>query len=242
MKDLDGVKPYGDAPYKRPRDAATLILLRNPQGDPDVLMGRRSAALAFMPGLYVFPGGRTERCDFSAPRTGRLHEADERRLVDGLGARGSKSRAEALALSAIRETHEETGLLLGRQSAPGHKLTAPQWRPFYAHGIVPDLSGIRLLGRAITPPGRNRRFDTRFFVANADAIANGGEPVANSDEELEEVSWIRLADASAMKVHPITKTMIGIVIDRLKNDPRLEKSPPVPFFRTEHRRFVHTLE
>ena len=117
--------PYGPAPYRRPRDASTLILLRTDTGTPQVLMGRRSRKLAFMPGMYVFPGGRTERSDLTAPRTGQLHAGDADRLVKGMGKRGSLRRAEALVMAAIRETQEETGLLLGQAGTARSATTGP---------------------------------------------------------------------------------------------------------------------
>jgi 8-oxo-dGTP pyrophosphatase MutT (NUDIX family) len=71
--------------------------------------------------MFVFPGGRTERADLTAPRTGSLHAGDAERLVKGMGAKGSLRRAEALVMSAIRETHEETGLFIGKNGAAPHR-------------------------------------------------------------------------------------------------------------------------
>ena len=242
MERLDEAKPYGPAPHVRPRDAATLILLRNSGASMDILMGRRSEKLAFMPGMFVFPGGRTERADLTAPRTGALHEADGRRLVSGMGARGSLRRAEALAMAAIRETQEETGLLIGRNSQAQGNTGHASWRPFAQSGILPDLAAIRYLARAITPPGRVRRFDTRFFVADADHVTNPSELIANPAEELEEVRWIAMADMEHVLMADITRTTLGILEDRLRADPDLSRDMPVPFMRVEHRRFVRTLE
>lgn len=242
MKRTEEVKPYGPAPHVRPRDAATLILLRKSGGSTDILMGRRSDKLAFMPGMFVFPGGRTERADLTAPRTGSLHESDARRLVSGMGARGSLRRAEALAMAAIRETQEETGLLIGRNGQARGKTGHASWQPFAQSGVLPDLAAIRFLARAITPPGRVRRFDTRFFVADADHVTNPSELIANPAEELEEVRWIALADMETVLMADITRTILGILEDRLRADPELSRDMPVPFIRAEHRRFVQTLE
>ena len=243
MTERLNVPTSGAAPYVRPRDAATLIVLRGDVSDPQILMGRRSQAMAFMPGLYVFPGGRLERTDFSARRVGQLHEADQKRLIDGMGSRGSRSRAEALVMSAIRETQEETGLLLGRDAGDEtRRQTAPHWRPFAEHGVAPDLSGIRYLARAITPPGRVRRFDTRFFVAPETMIASDSDAVSSPDEELEEVTWIRLSDAYGLKIPPITGVVLDILAQRLKDDPGLTGAPPVPFYRVVKRHFIHTAE
>lgn len=241
-KVVRGAKPYGPAPYTRPRDAATLILLRKTGGKPQVLMGRRSDKLAFMPGMFVFPGGRTERSDLTAPRTGSLHEGDARRLMKGMGARGSLRRAEALALSAVRETHEETGLFIGRTGSGPVSTRSPSWRAFAERGVLPDLSAIRFVARATTPPGRVRRFDTRFFIADADHVANPSELIANPEEELDEVRWIGIDDLGGIRIPDITVTILDIVAHRLGEDPDLTRDLPVPYIRAENRRFVQTYE
>lgn len=235
-------KPYGPAPLTRPRDAATLILLRRTAGAPQVLMGRRSRKLAFMPGMFVFPGGRTERDDLTAARTGGLHPGDARRLVDGMGRRGSLRRAEALAMSAIRETHEETGLFIGRNGEAPTEARSPEWQAFAREGILPDLSALRFLARAITPPGRVRRFDTRFFIADADHVANPDGLIANPDEELEEVRWIGTDQLDDIQIPGITEAILDLLIRRLQEDPDLAQDVAVPFFRAENRRFVLTFE
>jgi len=240
LKFVEKTKPYGSAPYTRPRDAATLVLLRRSGGGQQVLMGRRSEKLVFMPGMFVFPGGRTERADLTAPRSGSLHPGDAKRLVDGMGARGSLRRAEALVMSAIRETHEETGLFIGTNGAPRLSKGPESWRAFAEAGVLPDLSAIRFIARAITPPGRPRRFDTRFFVADADHVCNPDELIANPAEELEEVRWIGFDDLGAIPLPDITVAILELLGDRLREDPDLTRDLPVPFIRAENRRFVQT--
>lgn len=235
-------KPYGPAPYTRPRDAATLILLRRTGGAPEVLMGRRARSLVFMPGMFVFPGGRTERADLTAPRTGSLRPADADRLVKGMGAKGSLRKAEALVMSAIRETHEETGLFIGKNGAARSSKGSESWRAFAEAGVLPDLSAIRFIARAITPPGRPRRFDTRFFVADADHVCNPDELNANPEEELEEVRWIGFNDLGEIKMPDITVVILELLANRLKEDPELSRDMAVPFFRAENRRFIQTFE
>ena len=220
MEFTDKTKAYGPAPYIRPRDAATLILLRKSGGSPQVLMGRRSEKLAFMPGVFVFPGGRTERSDLFAPRTGALHAGDAQRLVKGMGARGSLRRAEALAMSAIRETQEETGLFIGRNGSAPVSGVADAWRAFAESGVVPDLSALRFIARATTPPGRSRRFDTRFFLADADHVVNPDGLIANPDEELEEVRWIGLDAMQGVKMPNITEAILGTAVQPPEGRPR----------------------
>ncbi|MDD9822074.1 MAG: NUDIX domain-containing protein [Gammaproteobacteria bacterium] len=93
----------------RIRDAASLILLRGPADDPRVLLGCRAASNRFAPGMYVFPGGELQREDFAARAAGALGAA----CVARMGVRGDRARAEALAKAAVRETLEETGLMVG---------------------------------------------------------------------------------------------------------------------------------
>ncbi|TIU16313.1 MAG: NUDIX hydrolase, partial [Mesorhizobium sp.] len=105
-----------DAKPIRPRDAATLILLDRKGDEFLVLMGRRHARHAFMPGKFVFPGGRTDPADSRIPVATALQPEEQARLTAGVG-RTSPARARAIALSAIRETYEEAGLLIGQKGA-----------------------------------------------------------------------------------------------------------------------------
>ena len=98
----------------RPRDAATLILLDRNGKEVRVLIGRRHRAHAFMPGKFVFPGGRTDPTDSRVPASSELHPSEEAKLV-ATTKRGTRARARAIALSAVRETYEEAGLLLGKK-------------------------------------------------------------------------------------------------------------------------------
>ncbi len=150
----------------RPRDAATLILVeRRERGGARVLMGKRHAGHRFMPGKFVFPGGRVEPEDRRMVAAGALDPDVEAKLNVRV-RRPSPDFARALALAAIRETFEETGLAVG---VPDHG--APEnpppgaWTRFAATGVFPALDAIDFLARAITPPGRSRRFDARFLIA-----------------------------------------------------------------------------
>src|SRR5258708_7886916 len=90
-------------PVVRPRDAATLILIRRDGSAPQVLMGRRHGGHDFMPDKWVFPGGRIDRSDFRAPHATPLR----RDVAARLEKTTSPSRARALAMAAVRETFEE---------------------------------------------------------------------------------------------------------------------------------------
>ena len=209
--------PRASGPRQRPKDAATLILTRG--GDrPEVLMGRRAPGHVFMASKWVFPGGRIDRTDFTAADAGGLAPDAARRLEAELPGR----RARALALTAVRETFEETGLVLGRPAAPAS--VAGPWREYRALGALPDLSALAYVARAITPPGRTRRFDARFFMAPAEALLHP-EPTAGSGE-LDEIAWLPLDQARALDLPAITRFVLGEVAERLSAPDR-----PLPFVR-----------
>lgn len=175
-------------PYFRPKDAATLILIDRTAAKPKVLVGRRHDNVVFMPGKYVFPGGRVDKSDNRVPVAAPITSELEINLLKG-SPKISPARARALANAAIREACEETGLCLGRKAEKPVKLEGA-WKPFADAGLLPDPSGLFLIARAITPPGRVRRFDTRFFTADASAIAHRVEGVVHADAELVELVWV----------------------------------------------------
>ena len=118
-------------------------------------MGKRHAGLKFMPGKFVFPGGRIEAGDRSMAVTGALHPRAEQALMARV-PRPSAQRGRALALAAIRETFEETGLLLGTRDYGGPD-TVPAGTAWAASGstaVFPDLEALHVVARAITPPKR----------------------------------------------------------------------------------------
>src|ERR1700759_1139824 len=102
-------------PYFRPRDAATLILIDRSTPVPKVLVGKRHDKVVFMPGKFVFPGGRVDKSDNRVPVAAPIPKALETNLLKG-SPKIEPSRARALAVAAIREACEETGLCLGRKS------------------------------------------------------------------------------------------------------------------------------
>ncbi|MER9128342.1 NUDIX hydrolase [Mesorhizobium sp. M0768] len=221
----------------RPRDAATLILLDRKGDEFLVLMGRRHAGHAFMPGKFVFPGGRTDPADSRISTATALDPEEEARLTAGIG-RTSPARARAIALSAIRETYEEAGLLIGQK---GVFATARRdWQGFVEHGVIPSLQALRFVARAITPPNRVRRFDTRFLAAWRDDVAvelPGGGPT----NELEDVVWLPLAKARQADIPDITRTVLEELETRLAWDPLLSPGSPVPFYRLVRNRFVREI-
>jgi 8-oxo-dGTP pyrophosphatase MutT (NUDIX family) len=215
-------------PYFRPKDAATLILVDRSAAIPKVLVGKRHDKVVFMPGKFVFPGGRVDKSDNRVPVAAPIPDALEANLLKG-SPKITASRARSLAVAAIREACEETGLCLGRKTEGAvPKLEGP-WKAFTEAGLLPDPSGLFLIARAITPPGRVRRFDTRFFTADASAIAHRVEGVIHPDAELVELVWVELGSQPLADLHPMTKNVLNELHKRLAIGP-LSHDAQVPFF------------
>jgi 8-oxo-dGTP pyrophosphatase MutT (NUDIX family) len=215
-------------PYFRPKDAATLILVDRTAATPKVLVGRRHDKVVFMPGKFVFPGGRVDKSDNRVPVAAPIPTALEANLLKG-SPRITPSRARALAVAAIREACEETGLCLGRKHNGAAPTLDGPWKPFTEAGLLPDPSGLFLIARAITPPGRVRRFDTRFFTADASAIAHRVEGVIHADAELVELVWVELGSKPLADLHPMTKNVLNELERRLATGV-LKHDAAVPFF------------
>ncbi len=171
-----------------------------------------------MASKWVFPGGRIDRSDFAAAAMTDPNVATRSRLEAEL----APHRARALALTAVRETFEETGLILGRP-APAASVAGP-WREFRAAGALPDLAALTYIARAITPPGRTRRFDARFFMADASCLL-APEPTTGSGE-LDEIAWLPLNETRSFDLPAITRFVLTEVEGRLAEPDR-----PFPFVR-----------
>src|SRR6201996_3833311 len=218
-------------PYFRPKDAATLILVDRSAAIPKVLVGKRHDKVVFMPGKFVFPGGRVDKADNRVPVAAPIPDALEANLLKG-SPRITPSRARALAVTAIREACEETGLCLGRKAEGKTPALSGPWKPFADAGLLPDPSGLFLIARAITPPGRVRRYDTRFFTADASAIAHRVEGVVHADAELVELVWVELGSKPLADLHRMTTRVLEELAQRLSTGP-LRHDAEVPFFRAE---------
>jgi 8-oxo-dGTP pyrophosphatase MutT (NUDIX family) len=215
-------------PYYRPKDAATLILVDRTGDIPKVLVGRRHDKVVFMPGKFVFPGGRVDKTDHRVPVAAAMSKELETNLLKG-SPKISVSRAKSLAIAAIREACEETGLCLGRKTHGAPPKLDGAWKPFADADLLPDPSGLFLIARAITPPGRVRRFDTRFFTADASAITHRVEGVVHADAELVELVWVELGSQPLADLHPMTRNVLGELQKRLATGP-LRHDAEVPFF------------
>jgi len=213
----------------RPRDAATLIILRRDGGSPRVLMGKRHAGHAFMPNKYVFPGGRVDPADARMAVEADLHPKVADKLMARMRGRPSLARARGLGLAAVRETFEEVGLIVGRPLEGTKASRSPSWKPFFEAGYAPDLSALRLFARAITPPGRSRRFDTRFFTLDASAVANVDEPVRLASQELLDPYWVTFEEARALDLPSITKDILKRLAAALQRQDAMEPGAPLSF-------------
>jgi len=225
-------------PNVRPRDSATLILIDRAEAVPKVLLGRRHQRHRFLPGKFVFPGGRIEPADRLMAAFAALHEHHVAKLMQRV-KRPSLAKAAAFALAAVRETYEETGLMLGVPAAGAMKVPPGQWQPFAAAGIMPDLSAIHFIARAITPPKRPLRFDSRFFTADVSAIARRDEGFVGPDKELVELVWLPLTEAQQLDMPGITAVVLEELQDRIAAGMRFDH--PVPLYRMLHKRFVREI-
>jgi 8-oxo-dGTP pyrophosphatase MutT (NUDIX family) len=216
-------------PAPRPKDAATLILIRHQSDGPRILMGRRAGGHSFMPDKYVFPGGKVDRCDRFVPAaselTGDNHEA--------LLAHNQSRHPRAFALAAIRETWEETGLIVGRAGLMVPSTNDQGWTSYAATGARPCLSGLTFFARAITPPMRNKRFDARFFLANAeDALLDNRPP--QDGAEMEDLQWFSYDEAMALDLPNVTRFILGEVAARLKEPNALYRPAFLRWTRSGH--------
>ena len=180
----------------RIRDAATVVLVRRTSSGAQVLMGQRGAKAVFMPSKYVFPGGAAGPEDLPGDLS-PLSPLCAARLAQGSDSPG------ALVTAALRELEEETG-----------------------QSFAPGAAKLRYIFRAITPPGGTRRFDARFFLADAAGVQGDPEDFSRAEDELSHLHWIGLAEARALDLPFITEVVLSEVTNLLGGG----SQPGVPFF------------
>ena len=142
-------------PYRRPVDAATLILVDRSGAIPKVLVGKRHDKVVFMPGKFVFPGGRVDASPTTAfPSRHRFTQALETNLLKG------SPEDHAVAGTLARSCRDPRGLRGNRALSRTQeqwrdaRRSKAAWKPFSDAGLLPDPSSLLLIARAITPPGR----------------------------------------------------------------------------------------
>ncbi|WP_416896505.1 MAG: NUDIX hydrolase [Minwuia sp.] len=182
----------------RPRDAASLIILRGEGPDTEVLMGQRARRHRFMPDMYVFPGGRLDRGDRKAPVLRDLPETPLARLTFQTGR---EDVARGLAVAAARETWEETGLVFGAVENGD---------------FLPDLSGMDYVARAITPPPSPIRFHARFFVTEAERAVGGSDAPLGGSGELLDLAFRPLLECLSMPIADVTEFVLEEVLRRVR--------------------------
>lgn len=199
------------------KDAATLIILDRTEPVTKVLMGRRHEKHKFMPGLFVFPGGRLETSDAKVKCQSELETEIENKI-------GEKARG--LAVAAVRETFEETGLLIGEKNG---------------EEIRPALSTLRLLARAITPPNKVRRFDTWFFVTDKEHIQHDIGMENLPDNELQDIHWLTLEETQKLELPEITRVILLELDKRLDEDHELSADRDIPLYQLRDGMFERVL-
>jgi 8-oxo-dGTP pyrophosphatase MutT (NUDIX family) len=225
-------------PDSEPRDAATLMLIDRSGSDPKVLLGRRHHSHKFMPGKFVFPGGRIETLDRVMPAASELDAQAQKKLMERVTT-PSAELARAFALAAVRETAEETGLLLGVKRNEALAAPGEIWADFAKAHVFPDLAHVHFIARAITPPQRPRRFDTRFFTTDASAIAHRIEGVVGPDSELVELTWVPIEQAAHLDMPTITGVVLEELLARVAAG--MAHDLPVPFYFMKGQQFLREL-
>lgn len=168
-----------------PRDAASLLVVRKSRDRHEVLMGLRPKRDRFMPDVWVFPGGRVDPHDRGAKVLAELPERELQRIRP----EGTRTRARALAVAAVRETWEETGLRIGQQSGTD---------------LLPDLTGLEYLARAITPAGEPIRYHARFFMVDAERALGS----VRGNGELLELRWLSFEEAREQIIIDVTRFVL----------------------------------
>jgi len=203
----------------RPRNAASLVLLKSSGKDVQVLLGKRSDKTRFMPGAWVFPGGVVDKADYTISINTSLNQ----NIIKKLAVSNNIGTANALAIASIRETVEETGLILGKKSKNISAVNFEEDNNGIAImsklGLEPDLTKLFYLGRAITPTISPIRFHARFFIADAKHLT-GKIKFTN---ELVEIEWISLKSAKKLPMADVTEFMINELLTFNGNISKIKK-------------------
>lgn len=186
-----------------PRPAATVVLLRPSDRGPEVLLLRRNRTVGFVPGAYVFPGGRVETADAAPDVLARLRGLSVEQAAGRLRLYEEGPSAIAYYVAAIREAFEETGILVATSTgepaasaAASPRIRAAQMelhrgeRTFaeILAGLDVTLNGgaVEYIAHWITPQAEPRRYDTRFFAA----LVPAGEEARPDGSEITEARWL----------------------------------------------------
>ena len=152
-----------------------------------------------MPGHFVFPGGVIEPEDFLP----KAHRRTRPPTIDGLDG-PTRQDLGMFMRAALRETWEESGLLIGRPARRVRARGDGPWRIYAERGLRPAFEDLILVARAITPSAYPIRFHARFFLAPGE-LAHG-EP--SSHGELERVAWVPLGQVGALLLPSVTRLVL----------------------------------
>jgi 8-oxo-dGTP pyrophosphatase MutT (NUDIX family) len=204
----------------RPRDAASVVVLRGHRDNPEVLLGRRRLDARFMPGVYVFPGGRVDPSD-AAQGAGLPLRHD---VLAKMSRHCPPRRARALVWAAIRETWEETGLLIGEPGEIDDDSTSPLHAAYAAAKLRPASGQLDYILRAITPARSPIRFNTRFFLADGEVTSGKLEHTT----ELEDIGWRSAAEAlKEYELMTVTRLALNEAVDLWRENPPPDPDRPV---------------
>jgi 8-oxo-dGTP pyrophosphatase MutT (NUDIX family) len=230
----------GERTRVEPADAATVILTRDSSAGLEVYLLRRHSEMAFASGMYVVPGGRVD------PRDGDVDIAwSGPSAADWSGVLGcDPSLARALVCAAVRETFEESGVLLAGRTPQTvvESTTEPDWEADRLALVARDISLAEFLARRelilrsdllnpwahwITPEFEPRRYDTRFFVTTISATQHPRDVSGEADQ----VVWITAAEACVrvdrgqMKMLPPTYRVCEELADLATTDAVMATHP-----------------
>jgi len=166
-------------------------------------MGRRPGKSRFMPDVYVFPGGAVDACDARA----KPAKPFSSEFTAHMAVSGSHARAQTLAMAAVRETFEETGVLISAKGQPG-SVKDESWQALAKLGQSADLSVIRYFGRAITPSPQSIRFHARFFVCDASDVSGLDPDALTQTDELLDLRWMPLDNPDELPLRRITQFIL----------------------------------
>jgi 8-oxo-dGTP pyrophosphatase MutT (NUDIX family) len=207
----------------RPSDAATIIIWRRKGSRVEVLMGERHRAHKFLPHRYVFPGGRVDPYDARVRAGSEMNSA----VVTQLGRTTPAGRARSIAIAAIRETFEETGLIIGADDPLPHRPPPKSWDRFFSAGYAPALDRLEYIARAITPVFRPMRFDARFFMVEAGGVVGD----LQGSGELENLDWIPIKDTRDFELATVTRNVLAYAEQLINEPPHQSADRMIPFFK-----------
>ena len=244
MSNQYGTTPTGPGEYRepdvglvKPKEAATLVVVRDGE-QPTILMGKRASTHRFMPNKFVFPGGRLDLIDQRLKTPGDLNPHVLERLRKSTRKDITDRKLRGLALAAIRETYEETGLVIGRATNQKSNTRHAIWHKYFEHGVEPPLKDMDFFARAITPAYRTRRFDTRFFLIHKEFIRNDPALVSKASGELNQIHWLTFDEARELDLPAVTRWAIDLVEQRITLPRAQQVKEPAPFVRFNRGRSI----